>query len=602
MRSRLTRLIMLVLVLFAATMVAVAARTAPASARPPCNLPNPPPVCDQDPSEPPDPTVSSPDGSITAVDRVPGGLRVQGVASDPDTTGPLTIQVLLGGTPVARLQTSGQRFVGTVPVTAAGTARICVRAINVGPGTDSTLGCRDTAVTVTPMGVIDQVVTDKPGVVHVRGWALDPDTADPIGVQIWVAGRLYTVGRADQPRPDVAAAYPGYGTAHGFDLTVHVRRHVSVCVRASNVGSEGQTQIGCARDRDAFSVMTLNLRGTMSLTDESRDRHWRDRYDRVAQLIAAKRPDVITLQEVWLRHSDLFGVINHDYETVFWIIDRVNARTHADYRIAFAATDQGGGSRGATSLAAGNVTLYDADRVRNITGNVGSRAPVPDYDKNTTGLQMRSSYRCADPVPQQVDHCALIDGVGLYWALPYKVRNVSPDSPSRKWLFGPQAAVFALRANPDMHITVINTHAAVQVDSHQPGAGDPKLNDQWKTAAYTTTVALADSVERIWWSHRRLYPPLITGDLNGSGYDNEFRSHQYDVIAESDVVAILGGKTTNGKTTKFGSAQLPGFTSKAYPQPLPTNGVCGSPGAALSDHCALIVDITPGGPETYRPQ
>jgi hypothetical protein len=45
-------------------------------------------------------------------------------------------------------------------------------------------------------------------------------------------------------RNDVAKAYPGYGAAHGFDLSIPIAGG-SVCVYGINSGAGGNSLIGC---------------------------------------------------------------------------------------------------------------------------------------------------------------------------------------------------------------------------------------------------------------------------------------------------------------------------------------------------------------------
>lgn len=100
---------------------------------------------------------------------------------------------------------------------------------------------------VNPFGWLD-VVQAKPGVFHVSGWAIDPDTSDPIDVHVWVDNLSATALRSDKSRSDVAALYPSYGARHGFEADVPAvgsgRR--TVCAYAINVLSGGNTQLGCA--------------------------------------------------------------------------------------------------------------------------------------------------------------------------------------------------------------------------------------------------------------------------------------------------------------------------------------------------------------------
>lgn len=68
-----------------------------------------------------------------------------------------------------------------------------------------------------PIGNLD-VVRNAAGGIRVSGWALDPETSAPIKVKVGVAGVVREV-TANLSRPDVARAYPGKGSRHGFDYT-----------------------------------------------------------------------------------------------------------------------------------------------------------------------------------------------------------------------------------------------------------------------------------------------------------------------------------------------------------------------------------------------
>jgi hypothetical protein len=99
--------------------------------------------------------------------------------------------------------------------------------------------------TGNPVGSLDNVV---PGLasLFIRGWAIDPDTSASTLVTIHVGSRLITV-RADSLREDVGRTHPGYGSNHGFRLTLNVTpgRH-TVCVRALNAAGAGATVLlGC---------------------------------------------------------------------------------------------------------------------------------------------------------------------------------------------------------------------------------------------------------------------------------------------------------------------------------------------------------------------
>ena len=197
-----------------------------------------------------------PIGNFESGTSVHGALVVGGWALDPDTADPITVHVYVDGvgTPVladgARPDVGaafhdGDRhgFTATLPAS-AGTHTVCVYAINFPSGANTTLGCRSVAVTnAAPIGALDGA-TGGPGNVAVRGWALDPDTASPIAVHVYVDGTP-SVLTADVSRPDIAAAF-GLGDRHGFAATVtaSVGSH-QVCAYAINTPAGDNPNLGC---------------------------------------------------------------------------------------------------------------------------------------------------------------------------------------------------------------------------------------------------------------------------------------------------------------------------------------------------------------------
>jgi Protein of unknown function (DUF2690) len=74
-----------------------------------------------------------------------------------------------------------------------------------------------------PIGTVDSAVR-IPGGVRVTGWSLDPDVAAPVAVHIYGGNgeanprNPAVATTANTARPDVGAAYPGYGNSHGFSV------------------------------------------------------------------------------------------------------------------------------------------------------------------------------------------------------------------------------------------------------------------------------------------------------------------------------------------------------------------------------------------------
>jgi len=94
-----------------------------------------------------------------------------------------------------------------------------------------------------PLGSADVVASPSPGLLHVGGWAFDPDESwTNIQVHIYVNGVGWPITTGN-PRPDVQAAYPHYTIpAAGFDFVTQVpagRDHVTVY--AINVGPGSHT-------------------------------------------------------------------------------------------------------------------------------------------------------------------------------------------------------------------------------------------------------------------------------------------------------------------------------------------------------------------------
>lgn len=72
----------------------------------------------------------------------------------------------------------------------------------------------------------------------VTGWAIDPDDTGPITVTISIDGEARWTGPAADLRPEVAAAYRGFGPAHGFSAPipgVTPGAH-DVCAHAQDLG------------------------------------------------------------------------------------------------------------------------------------------------------------------------------------------------------------------------------------------------------------------------------------------------------------------------------------------------------------------------------
>ena len=203
-------------------------------------------------------TIPGPDpvGALDTITRTPGGVRISGWGLDPDTGGPATILVTKDGALGAAIPAGSPRpdigaayppyganhgFDAVVPV---GGGNVCVYVVNVGFGAPvRALGCR-TLVGPAPLAAIESIAR-VPGGVRVVGWAIDPDSADPVPVHVYAGGVGVPI-LADRVRPNFSQYFPGYGDAHGFDAVVPVPGG-QTCLYAINLGfGTTNPQIGCS--------------------------------------------------------------------------------------------------------------------------------------------------------------------------------------------------------------------------------------------------------------------------------------------------------------------------------------------------------------------
>lgn len=206
----------------------------------------------------------APRGAVTASVGGPRSVVVRGWALDPDTTAPVAVHVYVDG--VGRANVPAASATDQVPPDdglfgdlhgfdvqirelAPGPRVVCTFAIDAaGGGANTLLSCATVVVpSGSPLGAF--VLASKvPGQVVVKGWTIDPDTADATAVHVYVDG----VGRANVVangiRPDVAAVFPGYGAARGAAVTIDglAPGSRSVCVFAIDARQPGgNTLVRC---------------------------------------------------------------------------------------------------------------------------------------------------------------------------------------------------------------------------------------------------------------------------------------------------------------------------------------------------------------------
>lgn len=187
-----------------------------------------------------------------------GPRSVSGWAIDPDTAAPIPVRVYVEGVgheltadldrPDVGAVHPGSGpdhgFSATLPAT-GGAHTVCAYAVDTGDGSSGLLGCLPVVVPAgDPVGTIDVASGGVDGVI-VAGWAFDPETTAPTDVLVVAGGVGHTVV-ADGSRPDVGAAYPGSGDAHGYQTTLAASvGEQDVCVWALNRGPGANALLGC---------------------------------------------------------------------------------------------------------------------------------------------------------------------------------------------------------------------------------------------------------------------------------------------------------------------------------------------------------------------
>ena len=234
-----------------------------------------------------EPANAEPIGSIDALHpQSDGTASLRGWAMDPDTKDPIQVVVWVDGTEVARFSADGTRedvgaayrngnahgFDLRVPVP-AGEHQVCVWAKDSETGAGVSLGgCPSITMTTSqpepvepepkpsepppeeskpsnapPTGSLDTVQAPKDdvaGPVELAGWAIDPDTDDPVVVALSVNGTEEERVVADLPRPDLKPL--GHGEEHGWQATLELPAgRQEVCAAALDAATGAPTRLRC---------------------------------------------------------------------------------------------------------------------------------------------------------------------------------------------------------------------------------------------------------------------------------------------------------------------------------------------------------------------
>jgi hypothetical protein len=204
-----------------------------------------------------------PVGSIDGIRVSSRSVEFSGWAIDPDTAGSIEVHAYVDGVGIPLLADRERGDLAphypqhgtkhgfadklTVPIDAK---TLCLYAINVGRGSNTTLGCRSIMTPAAsdaaraPVGNLDSFAVAGT-TATIGGWAIDPDTANSVKIHVYVGseGREYSANRT---RNDIAEAYPPYGAAHGFTEQIELPAGSSrVCVYAIDTRGGANTTLGC---------------------------------------------------------------------------------------------------------------------------------------------------------------------------------------------------------------------------------------------------------------------------------------------------------------------------------------------------------------------
>ncbi|MBF0687197.1 MAG: hypothetical protein IR158_05430 [Cellulomonas sp.] len=200
----------------------------------------------------------SPVGALDVARSGTGEVTLGGWAFDPDTDGSITVRVTTDGKQpvslvagasrpdVARVHGRGAAhgFNVVVPAT-PGPHEFCVEALDSWDGPATRIACRTVDVNGVAFGRLD-TATAGSGTVTATGWAIDPNTTEPISVHLYVDGTAVRAVTANLARPDVDRAH-GMGAAHGFSVQLTALPGTrSVCAYAIDSWGGGPNPLlGC---------------------------------------------------------------------------------------------------------------------------------------------------------------------------------------------------------------------------------------------------------------------------------------------------------------------------------------------------------------------
>lgn len=213
---------------------------------------------------------TSPFGSFESASLAAGTLSFTGWAIDPDTTASTQVQIRVDGKAVTTVNANAARsdvassrpgygaahgFSGTWKTVGAGKHTVTAWAKDISANTWRQIGSKSVErQTGYPWLAVDEVSSKSPGALRVRGWAIDPDTTGTVRVHLYLDGKGIANIAADQNKPGLNAAKPGYGDQHAYlyeRTGLSAGKH-NLCIIAINQGPTNLNASICK----AFSTPT----------------------------------------------------------------------------------------------------------------------------------------------------------------------------------------------------------------------------------------------------------------------------------------------------------------------------------------------------------
>jgi hypothetical protein len=203
------------------------------------------------------PGPGTPVGNVESLSVTGNRLDLSGWAYDPDNpSGPIDVGVSINDNWSLSLRADRSRPDVGAAYPAAGAAhgftgsttlptgknRVCVVFVNVGSGANAWSRCQlvtatNPAVAKNPVGNLETATVDQ-STLRVSGWTVDPDALNSsLEVHVYVNGQFSQAVTANGRRDDIAAAFPGAGSAHGWtwQKTMNAPGSYVVCAYAINL-------------------------------------------------------------------------------------------------------------------------------------------------------------------------------------------------------------------------------------------------------------------------------------------------------------------------------------------------------------------------------